>query len=536
MTEFDFIIVGGGSAGCVLANRLSANPENRVLLLEAGHDRPTRATQVPLFFSKVSADPALGWNFTAEPEPHAGGRALLIKRGKLLGGSSAINGLAYTRGHRGDYDGWVDAGATGWGYDEVLPYFRRVETNWRGESDTHGGDGPMPVARYPRDERLFTRIAAAAAARGFPLNDDFDANGADGFGCYDTTTLRGRRASAATQYLDPVRKRPNLSIRTESHATRILFEGRRAVGIECERDGTTESVLARREVLVCAGTYNSPQLLMLSGIGPGSELSSFNIPVIQDLPGVGANLQEHPVIGAMFRCNEMFQFDRDMRFDRLGLSLMRWSLFGTGLLSGVPLGGVGFFRSSPELERPDIEVAFVTSGMEARPWFPVIRSARGNMIWCCTWLLAPKSRGRVGLRSPDPHDHPTILHNLLADPADVVSLGQGLQTIRSLAATAPLSELVENETMPGPEVQSDEDIAHYMRSTAVPGAHPTSTCAMGEGAQAVTDPELRVKGIDGLRVIDASVMPKVIAAHTNAATLMIAERGADIVLGRSTIS
>jgi Choline dehydrogenase and related flavoproteins len=533
MNEFDFIIVGGGTAGCVLANRLSADPSNRVLLIEAGHDRPTRAMQIPLFFSKVSADPKLGWNFMADAEPHAGGRALAIKRGKLIGGSSAINGLAYTRGHPADYDGWADAGAAGWRYEDVLPYFRRVETNWRGESTTHGGDGPMPVSRYPRDEKLFAKIAAATAALGFPANEDFDANGADGFGCYDTTTRRGRRASAATQYLDPVRHRSNLTIRTEALVTKILTEGRRAIGVEHERGGKLERVKARREVLVCGGTYNSPHLLMLSGIGPGEELSALGIPVVQDLPGVGLNLQEHPVIGAMFRCNDMFQFDRDMRFDRLALSLLRWRLFGTGLLSGVPLGGVGFFRSTPELQRPDVEVAFVTSSFEARPWFPLLRSARGQMIWCCTWLLAPKSRGRVRLRSPDPRDHPTILHNLLAEPSDVDSLRGALENIRAIAATAPLSGLIEGETLPGPDVRTEQEIENYLRTTAVPGAHPTSTCAMGDGAQAVTDAELRVRGMERLRVIDASVMPKVVAAHTNAATLMIAERGADLVLGQT---
>jgi choline dehydrogenase len=526
--RFHFIIVGGGSAGCVLANRLSEDPADAVLLLEAGHDRPTAAMNVPLFFSKVSADPALGWNYLAEPEPHAGGRALPIKRGKLLGGSSAINGLAYTRGHPGDFDGWAERGARGWSHAEVLPWFRRVENNWRGESDGHGGHGPMPVSRYGRDEALFQRIATAAAAHGFRENDDFDANGADGFGCYDTTTTRGRRATAATQYLDPIRKRPNLVVRTECHVTRIRVENGRATGVDYERAGLSERALATREVLLSGGTYGSPHLLMHSGIGPHSELAAQGIDTVLDLRGVGANLQEHPVVGAMFACNALFRFDRDMRFDRLALSLLRWRMFGTGLLSGVPLGAVGFFRSRPELARPDIEVAFVTSSFAPRPWFPLVRKPNGKTLWCCTWLLSPESRGRVGLRSPDPRDHPTILHNLLAEPADVAALVRALETIRAFAATPPFSDIIESETMPG-----ERGLEDYIRATAVPGAHPTSTCAMGEGSMAVTGPDLKVKGVEGLRVIDASVMPKVISGHTNAATLMIAERGADFVLGRS---
>jgi len=530
--EADFVIVGGGSAGCVLTNRLSADRTTQVALLEAGSEGSSLNMKVPLFFSKISADPRFGWQYIAEPEPHAGGRALPIKRGKVLGGSSAINGMAYTRGHPGDYDGWADAGATGWSYKEILPYFRRVENSWRGSSAEHGGEGPMPVARYQRDEVLFDTIAATVRAQALPLNDDFDANGADGFGCYDTTTTHGRRASAATHYLAPVRDRKNLLIMSGALATRILFDGKKAIGVEYERGGKTLSIRAKREVILAAGTYASPQLLMLSGVGPAAHLTEHGISVVADLPGVGQNLQEHPVIGFMFGVNRMVQFDRDMRLDRLALSMLRWFAFGKGLFTGVPLGAVGFFRSRLTLPRPDIEVAFVSSSFDARPWFPFVRTARGKTIWCCTWLLQPESRGHVRLRSDDPHDHPAILHNMLAEQSDVQALVAALRRLRDIAATRPLADMFESEKLPGADLQSDAELENYIRSTAVPGAHPTSTCAMGNGPDAVCDPELRVQGLESLRVIDASVMPKVVAGHSNAATLMIAERGADLVLGK----
>lgn len=530
--EADFLIIGGGSAGCVMANRLSADGTSRVILIEAGQADSSFTMRVPLFFSKVSADPRFGWQYMAEPEPHADGRALPIKRGKVLGGSSAINGMAFTRGHPADFDEWAEAGATGWSHAEVLPYFRRLESSWRGASDVHGDTGPMPVACYQRDEALFETIAATAKAQGLPLNEDFDANGADGFGCYDTTTVKGRRATAATAYLDPIRHRRNLAIETGALVTRILFEGRRAIGVEIERGGKAQRLLARREVILSAGTYASPHLLMLSGVGEAEHLRDHGIDPVHNLPGVGRQLQEHPVIGYMYGCNRMFQFDRDMRIDRLALSMLRWAAVGKGLLTGVPMGAVGFFRSDPALARPDIEVAFVSSSLEARPWFPLVRSPRGKTIWCCTWNLRPQSRGSVRLRSADPHAHPAILHNMLAEQADVDVLVAALRKLRSFAKTPPMADIFDHEKAPGAQLQSDAELESYIRATAVPGAHPTSTCAMG-GPEAVCDPSLRVRGVEALRVIDASVMPKLVAAHTNAATLMIAERGADLILGRT---
>jgi choline dehydrogenase len=528
----DFIIAGAGSAGCVLAHRLSEDAQTTVALLEAGGRKLPHAVKVPLFFNQVSANPSLNWNFTAEPEPHAGGRTLSIKRGRVIGGSSSINGLSFTRGHPADYDNWGSL-APGWSHKDVLPYFKRLERSWRGDTETHGATGPMPVSRYPVDRVLHQKIAAAAQTRGHRLNDDFDGEGAEGFGCYDTTTHNGRRASAATHYLLPALGRPNLRLETEALVTRILFEGRRAVGVEYRRDGEVLQMFARREVIIAGGSYNSPQLLMLSGVGPGGHLADHGVTVLHDLPAVGQNLQEQPVIVSMFNCREFSEFDKDMRLDRLAWSMLRWQLFGAGLLAATPIGAVGFFRSTLDKLQPDIEAAFVTSSPLARPWLPLVRPARGKTIWCCIWNLRPESRGHVWLKSADASVGPAILHNLLATPGDVEILRAALREIRELAATAPLSSWISDETAPGPDANTDEELEAYIRSTAVAGAHPTSTCAMGADDRAVTKPDLTVRGVDGLRVIDASVMPQMVSAHTNAATLMIAERGADLVRGRA---
>jgi choline dehydrogenase len=527
----DFIIVGAGSAGCVLAHRLSEDAQTKIALFEAGGRKLPHAVSVPLFFRKVSADPTLNWNFVAEPEPHGDGRAIPVKRGRVVGGSSTINGLAFTRGQPADFDEWAKT-APGWSHADVLPYFKRLERNWRGESATHGGSGPMPVARYPKDESLHSRIVAAAQARNHLLNEDFDGAGAYGFGCYDTTIEKGRRASAATHYLYPVLKRPNLRLESDALVTRILFDGRKAVGVEYRRGGDIRQMLARREVIISGGSYNSPHLLMLSGIGPADHLAALGVPILENLPDVGENLQEQPVIVAMFDSRELSGFDKDMRLDRLLMSMLRWQFFGTGLFASTPIGAVGFFRSNPGLDRPDIEVAFVASNPQARAWIPVLRPARGKMIWCCTWLLRPESRGRVRLKSHDPAVPPSIFHNLLAAPGDMAALRAALRELRGLAATSPLSSLIERETAPGPDTQSDEALDEFIRGSAVGGAHPTSTCAMGRDEDAVVRPDLRVRGIEGLRVIDASVMPRLVSGHTNAATLMIAERGADLVRGR----
>ncbi|MGY3505070.1 GMC family oxidoreductase [Bradyrhizobium sp. USDA 4471] len=529
---FDFVIVGGGSAGCVLAARLSADPANRVLLLEAGGRDDSRLMQMPLACGSIFYDPAMNWSLASEPEVFADERIIHPAAGRVLGGGSSINGMIYTRGHRLDYDQWAQMGCRGWSFGDVLPSFKRAECNWRGASRIHGGSGPLTTSPLARDG-MFAAITDTARRAGLRVTDDFERDDPDGFGLPDITTHGGRRASTARRYLHQVWSRKNLVVKTNVCVTRIVMERSVAVGVEYAEGGDTKRVEACREVVLSAGAYGSPKLLMLSGIGPADEIAAVGITPIIDLPFVGRNLQEHPGTTLTFGTKAPMQFDRELRLDRLISSVARWWLTGSGPVSTLPISAMAFVRTRPELERPDVELLFTPASLTARVWFPGWRKPNGATLAISAFLMRPASRGSVSLRSPDPHAPPRIHLNLLGEPEDKATLLAAMRMVREFMAREPVASLVERELSPGRELMSDEALLSHLRRTIRTMQHPTSTCAMGIGDDAVTDPELRVRGAERLRVVDASVMPQIVGGHTNAPTIMIAEKAADMILGRS---
>jgi choline dehydrogenase len=532
MDSFDFIIVGAGSAGCVLANRLSADPNNRVLLLEAGgpDNRPLMA--MPLAWRDTFMDPVVNWGFLSEPEPYADGRQIPAPRGKVLGGSSSVNGMMYSRGYPVDYDHWRQLGLAGWGYADVLPYFKKSENNWRGESLYHGADGELTVSRHIPDKVIYPRLMQTAEALGFKRLGDFHAADAEGFSTPDFTVHQGRRGSTSARFLTPVLGRPNLKVEILALSHRVLIEKGRAVGVEFEQGGQIRRATADREVILCGGAFNSPQLLLLSGVGPADELKAAGISPLHELPGVGKNLQDHASLGAVWAAKGSIAYDSKLRFDRLMLSVLQWRLFGTGEVAGLPISAQGFYRTRPELEWPDVQFLITPVSMAAQPWFPGWRKGVGHVFTAANVLLRPESRGEVTLRSADPHDKPKIQFNLLKEKADRETFRRMVRFGRRFFETAPASELVSGQIMPPADIQTDEEIDAFVRRSVGTAMHPTSTCAMGTGADAVLDETCRVRGLEGLRVVDASVMPTIIGGNTNAPVIMIAEKAADMILGR----
>lgn len=531
---YDYIIVGAGSAGCVLAHRLTEDADVRVLLLEAGGNDAHPYIRVPMGLGMITKHQLFDWGYSTEPEPGLGGRALAAPRGKVLGGSSSINVMAFTRGHPDDYDGWARGGARGWSYDEVLPYFKRSET-WEGGGDAYrGGDGPIGVEFARSSDPLFDAWLDSARALGFPYTDDYNGARPVGFGRAQFSIRNGRRSSTAAAYLRPVLRRPNLTVVTGALAHRLRFEGTRAVGIVYERAGALVEARAAREVLLAAGAFNSPQLLMLSGIGPADHLREIGIAPRVDLP-VGRNLQDHLSVALFWRRRERGAFHALMRADRAALGMARAYVFGSGPATTIPFGLHAFVKTDAALAVPDIEFMFRGAPPVAGPWFPGAVAPYEDGFGILAAMLHPRSRGAVALRSADPHEAMRIRYAFFSAPEDLAKLRQGFQLARDLAHEHALDAYRGTELRPGLGTANDAEADAYIRETAQTISHPVSTCRMGTDAESVVDPELRVYGIDGLRVVDAAAMPELTSAHCNACVIMMAERASDLIRGRSPL-
>jgi choline dehydrogenase len=531
---FDVIVVGAGSAGCAVAARLSEDRNTSVLMLEAGGSDQHLLIRMPLGFLQALRKPHFTWGYESEPEPHMLGRKIPLPRGRLLGGSSSINGMIHIRGHRRDFDDWAQAGCQGWSWDEVLPYFRRSERHWLGASQHHGDQGPVQVRPIDTRRLLFDPLKAAAEANGHPWIEDYDTGETEGFArATMAIDARGRRHSTARAYLLPAMQRPNLQVYTGAQVQRVLIENGRAVGVEYVRDGQRHVARARREVVLSGGTYNSPQMLMLSGIGDGQALQALGIPVVHHLPGVGRNLIEHPRMGLHFRARQPVTFTNQLRFDRAAMSVLRWAIWGKGPFANQICSGTVLLKTRPELDRPDFQLLCSPVQIDAHMWFPGVVPPKPHGFYVTACQLYAKSRGQVSLRSADPADKPRVLLNLFSEREDIDNMIDGVRAARRLFDTEPQRQYVERETLPGQDCQSSEALEQAIREQGGITHHPVGTCAMGIGAQSVVDPQLRVHGVQGLRVADASIMPGIVGANTNAATIMIGEKAADLIRGQS---
>ena len=533
MIEVDYIVVGAGSAGCVLANRLTEDGTATVLLLEAGGKDTNPMIHIPVGYAKTLKDPKVNWLYQTEADPTSGGRPHVWPRGKVLGGSSSINGLLYVRGQTADYDNWAQAGCTGWSHADILPYFKRAEGNERLKDDLHGTGGPLNVSDITEHHPVSDAVIAAGMEAGLPFNDDCNGVSQDGISYFQLTVKNGRRWSAAMAYLRPALPRKNLTLVTGAHAEKVIIEKGRATGVRYSVDGASVTAMARREVILSGGAVNSPQLLELSGIGDPEVLRAAGIDVAVAAPGVGANLQDHYVVSMAYRLTNCVSVNELSRGWRLAREAMRYATMRKGLLTMSAAHIQAYVRTRPGLDGPDVQFHILPASVDIEKFTTKqiweLEKLPGITFAACQ--LRPESRGTIHVKSGDPFAPPAIRPNYLADRLDQDTIVAGLRWGRTIAGQPALKPYMGDELVPGAAAASDDDLLAYAREAGTTIYHPVGTCAMGRAGdpRAVVDPELRVRGIDGLRVVDASVMPRLVSGNTNAPTIMIAEKASDMI-------